>query len=146
MRLSPVSSGPRKIRTPESSGRKKEKGWHLCSLITNSLVREILLFTAWIPLTSQSGRRWYCAAFLPLLHFLIYHLLLLLLLPPWVKHYPSSIAFLGRFLRRTSKHGRSDADDTRRHSERLGGIPLRGDGQRGPSQPGGSHRDPGCAR
>lgn len=47
MPCSPASSGQRKIRTLESSGRWKERRWHLCTLITNLLVSDDI-FTAFL--------------------------------------------------------------------------------------------------
>lgn len=64
MLCSPVSSGQRKIRTRESSGRWKERQWHLCTLITNLPVSDDNLYS--IPLQSS---RWkdlvaFCSHFL----------------------------------------------------------------------------------
>jgi len=44
MQCWPVSSGQRKIRTLVSSGRRKGRGWHLCTSITNLLVSDRFYF------------------------------------------------------------------------------------------------------
>lgn len=54
MLCSPVSSGQRKIRALESSGRRKERGWHLCTSMANLLVSDDKPSLYLLPLTSPS--------------------------------------------------------------------------------------------
>lgn len=57
MLCSPVSSGRRKIRTHESSGRGQGRPWPLCTLTTNSIVSDVL-----IPSHGRRWNTWTCSA------------------------------------------------------------------------------------
>lgn len=140
----PVSSGQRKIRTLESSGRRKERRWRLCTLITNLLVSDdIRSFPAFLCLL-QTEKKLFFAAFLSSIPSLL-PLIFYLKLRKVCQSQHLSITFHYRVLCRTCKDRRSDTDDTLRYSERLGGIPLWGDCQRGPCQPWRGHCNPQCA-
>lgn len=145
----PVSSGQRKIRALESSGRRKERGWHLCTLITNLLVsddRWLLLHEFLWPLQTEKAD--ILLPFFPSpLHYYPWFILFFLELVSWALSilYHLSITFHCRFLCRTGKDRGSDADDTLCYPERLGGIPLWGDCQRGPRQPRRGDCNPQCA-
>lgn len=101
-------------------------------------------FPAWIPSTSPNWNKtiFFCLSFHhpSIISFdLSFFLSWVLLLPSFhTVHY--------RVLRRTGKDRGSNADNTLCYSERLGGIPLWGDCQRGPRQPWGGDCDPQCPR